>query len=57
MKTIRMCGLSKSNWNAMTSSAGCGFGHHSFAGCHFTLPHRRTAFGAEIIENLAIGQN
>ena len=58
MKTIRICGLSKRlNGNALTISTVDRFGRHFFAGGDFALPDRRTALGAEVIENLPIGQN
>jgi surfactin synthase thioesterase subunit len=58
MNTIRICGLSKrSKRNVPAVSAGDRFGHHFLAGGHFALSDRRTALGAEIIEELAIGQN
>jgi hypothetical protein len=58
MNTIRISGLSKrSKRYAPAISAGDRFGHHFFAGGDFALSDRRAALGAEIIEDLAVGQN
>jgi hypothetical protein len=56
MNTIRICGLSKrskTNFSPWLHR----FGHYFFAGGDLTLTDGRSALGAEIIENLAIGQN
>jgi hypothetical protein len=56
MKTIRICGLSKrSKWNSNLPPRLHRPGHHFFSGGNFTLPNRRAAFGAEVIENLFVG--
>src|SRR5260370_16389008 len=58
MNTIRICGLSKRlNGNGPAISRGDRFRHHLFAGSDFPLADRRPAFGAEIIEDLSVGQN
>jgi len=58
MNTIRICGLSKRlNGNGPAISRGDRFRHHFLAGSDFALSDRRPAFGAEIIEDLAVGQN
>jgi hypothetical protein len=58
MNTIRICGLSKRlNGNALAISCGQRFRRQFFAGSDFTLSDRRPALGAEIIEDLAVGQN
>src|SRR5437588_221297 len=58
IKTIRICGLSKRlNRNVLTVSARDALGRYFLTGGDFALPDRRTALGAEVIENLPIGQN
>jgi hypothetical protein len=58
MNAIRICGLPKRlNGNTPAISRSGRFRHHFVAGGYFALSDRRAALGAEIIEDLAVGQN